>query len=193
MVQKVLIAVMGLALVGAATFYFLGGEIPAFGGKPVSTAKFLCDADKSITATFYESRVVLELSDFRSLTYPQLTSASGARYGSEDESFVFWNSGDAAFITESGTETFSNCEMEIAGQVSRATYTSREMGVIVKYPRTYRLDTAYRYEGVPNKPIPGVKFLVPLEVATGTNLRSSSFRARSAALEISSSSTMSAR
>ncbi len=170
MVQKVLIGVIGLALVGAAAFYFFGGKVPGFGEKPISTARFVCDADKSITATFYESKVALELSDFRSLEYPQLISASGARYGSEDESFIFWNKGDTAFITESGVETFSNCEIEIAGQSTRATYASSSTGVTIKYPRTYRLDAGYQYEGVPNKPIPGVKFLIPLEMATGTNL-----------------------
>ncbi len=173
MVQKVVIGGIGLALVGAAAFYFLGGTIPVFSEKPISTARFVCDADKSITATFYESKVKLELSDFRSLEYPQLISASGARYGNEDESFIFWNKGDTAFITESGAETHSNCEIEIAGQATRTSYSSSTTGVSIKYPRTYRLDAGYQYMGVPNKPIPGVKFLVPLDVATGTNLSSS--------------------
>jgi membrane-bound inhibitor of C-type lysozyme len=29
-------------------------------------------------------------------------SGSGARYANADESFVFWNKGDTAFITEGG-------------------------------------------------------------------------------------------
>jgi membrane-bound inhibitor of C-type lysozyme len=38
-------------------------------------------------------------------------SGSGARYANKDESFVFWNKGDTAFITEgaSGEETYSDC------------------------------------------------------------------------------------
>jgi membrane-bound inhibitor of C-type lysozyme len=42
---------------------------------------------------------------------PQVISGSGARYANEDESFVFWNKGDTAFVTE-GTDdkmTFKDC------------------------------------------------------------------------------------
>ena len=53
----------------------------------------------------------LKLSDGRSLSLPQVLSGSGARYANKDESFVFWNKGDTAFITEgaSGEETYSDC------------------------------------------------------------------------------------
>jgi membrane-bound inhibitor of C-type lysozyme len=37
-------------------------------------------------------------------------SGSGARYANSDETFVFWNKGDTAFITEgNGKETYSGC------------------------------------------------------------------------------------
>ena len=38
-------------------------------------------------------------------------SASGARYANKDETFVFWNKGDTAFVTEGkdGKETYSGC------------------------------------------------------------------------------------
>jgi membrane-bound inhibitor of C-type lysozyme len=38
-------------------------------------------------------------------------SASGARYANKDETFVFWNKGDTAFVTEGkdGKETYSSC------------------------------------------------------------------------------------
>lgn len=51
------------------------------------------------------------LSDGRSLSLPQVMSGSGARYANKDESFVFWNKGNTAFITEgaSGEETYSDC------------------------------------------------------------------------------------
>ncbi len=53
----------------------------------------------------------LKLSDGRSLSLPQVMSGSGARYANKDESFVFWNKGDTAFITEgaAGQETYSGC------------------------------------------------------------------------------------
>lgn len=77
-----------------------------------TTAIFDCDDAKSITATFYpknDTRVDLRLSDGRALSVPRAISASGARYANADESFVFWNKGDTAFITENGTTTFENC------------------------------------------------------------------------------------
>ena len=65
----------------------------------------------SIEATFYANSVNLKLSDGRSLTVPQAMSASGARYANKDETFVFWNKGDTAFVTEGkdGKETYSGC------------------------------------------------------------------------------------
>jgi membrane-bound inhibitor of C-type lysozyme len=78
---------------------------------PVATAVFKCDGGKTIDATFYASSVDLKLSDGRSMKVPQAMSASGARYANKDETFVFWNKGDTAFVTEGkdGKETFSGC------------------------------------------------------------------------------------
>jgi len=55
--------------------------------------------------------VDLKLSDGRALKLPQVISGSGARYANEDESFVFWNKGDTAFVTEGadGKMTFKDC------------------------------------------------------------------------------------
>ena len=70
-----------------------------------------CQGGKSIEATFYANSVNLKLSDVWSLTVPQAMSASGARYANKDETFVFWNKGDTAFVTEGkdGKETYSGC------------------------------------------------------------------------------------
>jgi len=40
-----------------------------------------------------------------------IPSTSGARYANKDETFVFWNKGDTAFVTEGkdGKETYSGC------------------------------------------------------------------------------------
>jgi membrane-bound inhibitor of C-type lysozyme len=78
------------------------------------TVTFFCDTSKSITATFYptdDKFVDLKLSDNRNMSVPHAVSASGARYAKPDESFVFWNKGDTAFVTEgaSSTQTYSNC------------------------------------------------------------------------------------
>ena len=81
------------------------------------TVIFKCDSSKTITAVFYigdDKFVDLDLSDGRKLSIPRAISGSGARYAKADESFVFWNKGDTAFITEgatTSTETFSNCNV----------------------------------------------------------------------------------
>ena len=85
--------------------------LPALAETPLATATFKCQGGKSIEATFYASSVSLTLSDGRSLTVPQAMSGSGARYANKDETFVFWNKGDTAFVTEGndGKDTYSGC------------------------------------------------------------------------------------
>jgi len=76
------------------------------------TAVFICAGSKTITATFYptdDKYVDLNLSDGKKLSVPRAISASGARYANSNESFVFWNKGDTAFITEDGVTTFTDC------------------------------------------------------------------------------------
>ncbi len=76
-------------------------------------AQFDCKDGKIIKATFYPSDdkyVDLVLSDERALSVPRAISASGARYAKADESFVFWNKGNTAFITEMANETtYADC------------------------------------------------------------------------------------
>lgn len=76
------------------------------------TAVFNCTGGKTITAVFYpgdDKFVDLDLGGDRKMSIPRALSASGARYAKADESFVFWNKGDTAFITENGAEAYSNC------------------------------------------------------------------------------------
>jgi membrane-bound inhibitor of C-type lysozyme len=100
--KNVTFAAFGLAVLTAA---------PAFAEDPVATATFRCADGKSIVATFYDDEVALTLSDGRKLALPQVMSGSGARYANEDESFVFWNKGDTAFVAEGSDETltFKDC------------------------------------------------------------------------------------
>lgn len=75
-------------------------------------APFSCDNGKSIIATFYptdDKYVDLVLSDGRKLSVPHAMSADGARYATSNDTFVFWNVGNTAFVTENGTTTFSGC------------------------------------------------------------------------------------
>jgi membrane-bound inhibitor of C-type lysozyme len=84
---------------------------PALAETPVASATFNCKDGKSIAATFYADEVDLKLSDGRSMKVPQAMSGSGTRYANKDESFVFWNKGDTAFVTEGKDEamTYSDC------------------------------------------------------------------------------------
>lgn len=75
---------------------------------------FVCSQNKTIQA-FFQSKtnnVDLVLSDGRKLTIPRALSASGARYANSDESFVFWNKGNTAFIEERRVVTYENCLTE---------------------------------------------------------------------------------
>jgi membrane-bound inhibitor of C-type lysozyme len=91
-------------------------EAPAAPAPDGKTVTFACDGSRTITATFYpqnDTHVDLELSDGRKLSVPHAISASGARYANADESFVFWNKGNTAFITENGTTTYANCALPL--------------------------------------------------------------------------------
>jgi len=79
--------------------------------EPVNTATFVCADQKSIVAKFYSDEVALTLKDGRSLALPQVISGSGARYANADESIVFWNKGNTAFLTEGSDEnmTYKDC------------------------------------------------------------------------------------
>ena len=81
-------------------------------GADITDALFVCDDKKAIGANFHKRGVILNLSDGRNITLPQTISASGARYANSDESFIFWNKGDTAFIDEKGVRTYENCNVQ---------------------------------------------------------------------------------
>jgi membrane-bound inhibitor of C-type lysozyme len=99
---------------GAASIVLAGLAGSALAQAPTAEAEFKCTDDKSIKATFYPDKVDLTLSDGRSVELPQAMSGSGARYANADETMVFWNKGNTAFITEGsdGKETYSGCVTE---------------------------------------------------------------------------------
>lgn len=77
----------------------------------ISSVTFNCADQKSIKAIFYKNIVDITLSDGRSMTLPQVISASGARYANVFETFVFWNKGDTAFVNEEDKTTFKDCSV----------------------------------------------------------------------------------
>ena len=91
--------------------YLLAAGAHAQDQDPIATATFVCADEKSIVAKFYPDEVALTLSDGRGLALPQVISGSGARYANGDESIVFWNKGNTAFLTEGSDEnmTYKDC------------------------------------------------------------------------------------
>ncbi|MBV9159354.1 MAG: MliC family protein [Candidatus Kaiserbacteria bacterium] len=72
-------------------------------------ADFAC-AKGTIRAVFSDKSVHIVLpDDGREMTLPQTISADGGRYANADESFVFWNKGNTAFVQENGTTTYDQC------------------------------------------------------------------------------------
>lgn len=98
-------------------FALLGLTVSALDARAQPAAKtirahFSCNDGKAVDATFINgtrSRVKLALSGGRKISLPQALSASGARYATKDESIVFWNKGDTAFIEEAGKTTYDGC------------------------------------------------------------------------------------
>jgi membrane-bound inhibitor of C-type lysozyme len=91
-------------------------ERPAAPNAPIPpqavTISLACKDSKTITATFHipeDQTADLVFSDGRTLSLPHAVSADGARYANADESIVFWTRGNSAFVTEKGTETYSDC------------------------------------------------------------------------------------
>jgi membrane-bound inhibitor of C-type lysozyme len=80
-------------------------------GVPINDVTFTCAEGKSIHAVFYKRAVHVALSSGPELFLPQTISASGARYATDDESLVFWNKGDTAFVTEGNENnlTYKDC------------------------------------------------------------------------------------
>ncbi len=158
----------------------------------VGKAAYSCSVGKSITATYSEGdvpvsvagqaptpngSVLVTLSDGRTLTLPQTISGSGVRYADTLETAVFWNKGNGVMLTENGQELFTNClkVVDNPGTLPQA-YGDSSKGFTLRYPSSYVIDENYSYSGFgPTKTISGVKFTIPLSVATGTNLSSDSY------------------
>ena len=172
-------------------------------GKLIASVSYACDAAKTIEAAFYDGtstpgtaavppipggHVVVTLSDGRTTTLPQTISADGARYANADESFIFWEKGDGAFVMENNQQTYTNClDTSKAPAVLSTAYISSIRGFSLQipnvpaayasqYPDVYSVDESYQYQALgPTKTIDGVKFTIPGNVATGTNLSSDSY------------------
>jgi len=110
--KKRIIIIVIVALVIIALGYFIKTNQPTPTVPETITANFNCQDERSIQAIFHtgeDKSVDLVLSDGRVFYLPQTISASGARYANDNESLIFWNKGDTAFIEENGTMTYQDC------------------------------------------------------------------------------------
>lgn len=142
---------------------------------PINSVSFSCNQNKVIQATFFKRRVALVLSDGRKLDVPQAISASGARYANTDESFVFWNKGDTAFVDEGGKRMYDGCVIKDNAlptiPTSWQTYRNLNPAWSISYPEGYTISTKYVYDQLgPGKEIKGVSLTIPVARAKGTNL-----------------------
>lgn len=158
--------------------------------KLVGEANYLCKDNKTLEAKYYagprlavqpgeppipNGHVDLVLSDGRAFTLPQTISADGIRYANPDESFVFWSKGNGALVLEHNTDqTYIGCVAltpDLGGLPQ--TFVDSAGTFSIRYPENYSVNTTYKYSELgPGKEISGVKFTIPQEMASGTNLSS---------------------
>jgi len=156
----------------------------------ISQVDYLCDEGKTINVKYYKGpeapqpqpgemptptgSVELILGDGRHLTLAQTISGSGIRYATSNETFIFWSKGNGAFIAENDVQTYSECVAVApnSGDLPQV-YASSSAGFSIRYPAGYTVNSSYQYQELgPGKEINGVKFTIPAEMATGTNLSS---------------------
>jgi membrane-bound inhibitor of C-type lysozyme len=79
----------------------------------VIEATFVCPDGTSLDTVFDNdaATVTVGLPDGE-VTLPRAISASGARYANSDESIVFWNKGDEAFVEVNGEIVYQDCVAE---------------------------------------------------------------------------------
>jgi len=148
---------------------------------------YVCKDSKTITAVYFigapietkpgeppvpNGSVRIVLSDGRTISLPQTISASGIRYANSDESIIFWSKGNGAFLLENNKKTYMDCMMIApdSGSLPEVYINSAE-GFSVRYPVGYSVNETYHYEALgPGKEIGGIKFTIPSEMSTGTNL-----------------------
>jgi len=118
--KKILLAVAILIFIGIGVFYVYkkppqknpDATKPVVAkpvDKVIASATFNCAEKKTIQAKFFKDKAEITLDDGKSMILPQTISGSGARYANADDSFVFWNKGDTAFIEEKGEITIKDC------------------------------------------------------------------------------------
>jgi membrane-bound inhibitor of C-type lysozyme len=156
-----------------------------------STIAYSCNGGKGVIAQYYAGdtvatstpgaaptstgKVIVSLSDGRTLTLAHTISADGVRYANADDSFVFWGKGNGALVLENNQQkSYIGC-IAVApapadANLSRV-YSNSAGGFSIRLPSDYGIDESYYYQELgPTKKIPGVKFTVSTSTTSGTNL-----------------------
>jgi putative hemolysin len=103
------VALLALCALGVMFYIKNTGDQKIVQSEVINQAVFSCAENKSIQGIFFKDKVELSLSDGRTMLLMQAVSGSGARYTNSDESFVFWNKGNTAFVEEGNAMTFKGC------------------------------------------------------------------------------------
>lgn len=186
--------VIVLIMVLSAVAAYWGHRFEQASRSPIKIS-YQCDNRRSIEASFYRGETktsaepdkpptpggsaTVTLSDGRILNLKQTISADGVRYANADDSFVLWSKGNGALVLENNIEkSYIGCIMvaqEPSGSKLPQIYHNSQMGFSLRLPDGYKIDESYTYQPAADKKISGVKFTVPEETATGTNLASDSY------------------
>jgi membrane-bound inhibitor of C-type lysozyme len=154
----------------------------------IAEVTYICKGDKTINAAFYQGEIKkvepgqmpipsgsakIVLSDGRNFDLPETISADGARYANSDESFVFWSRGNGALILENNAEkSYIGCLIfaKDPGGLPKV-YLDDKAIFSVRYPEGYSVNASYKYQALgPGKDINGIKLIIPVSLASGTNL-----------------------
>ena len=166
----------------------------------INQSNYLCRDNKSIDVSYYETEATttipqgpmldglaeVSLSDGRQYTIRQTVSADGVRYATASEDFVFWSKGNGALVLENNTEkSYIGCVLVAPEEVGLAlpeAYVDQSGSFSIRLPKLlgptepgYAIDEDFAYALSPEESISGVKFTIPANLATGTNLSADSY------------------
>lgn len=165
--KNVILLIIGLAVLAGALWLFDTEQIPAITTNDSSsetddqsgnkTVTYLCADDVTLTAKFEAGKsttsvtegemqpggsVTLTTQDGITAVLPQTVSASGSRYASPGESFVFWSKGDGALVLENGTTSlaYRDC-LAVAPEVGnlKEIYHNDDPEFTLRYPTGWEI------------------------------------------------------
>jgi membrane-bound inhibitor of C-type lysozyme len=114
--SQIIAIVLFVAVFGVGFYVGEKYENKSILGNAKVSAKFVCPDKSVINADFYSRAVHIETARLGGMYLTQTISGSGARYANADESIVFWNKGDTAFIQQNGKTTIDNCVIQTANK-----------------------------------------------------------------------------